>query len=601
MTRVTRFIPLVGAGVVILLAASSAQIGRLNGQDWATARADLQRTGWVRTDPFVSRDTMTKGTFKLQWKAKLDPPSITAVNIATGPGGLSTPFSYVAAANTFYGIDNETGFIYWKDPFTAPAGANVCAAEPTSALARQLALVPTAAQGGRGFGGPGGGGRGPFMGGVGEPGEGVPERLMSGGMFGPGSPPRGGGAGAQGGGGRGAQQGAAPSPQPGQPGTPPPTGAAAGQPPGAPGVTPPGAAGGAAGGAGAGGGPGGRPGGPGGPGGGRGAAPVYAIASDGVLRTLGRDYGKQIQQPLPFLTAGAHVNDLSVIDGVAYALTSGNCAGVANGLWSFTVGTAAPALASVKLNGGNPVGAPAYGTNGLAYVAIANGTAGPDGYANAIVAIDIKSMTVADSFTQPGADFTSTPVLFKLKDRDLVAAATRDGRIFLLDAASLGGADHSTPLAIVASVSPRGVTDLATWEEGGAPASPPAAPPATAPAPTPTPPTPGVRWILATTNTGIAALKVDDANGSITAQPVWTGPVASPSAAVVVNGVVFVAARAPRGVIHALDGLTGKSLWTSGTTLTGAVIGSPWTSLGQVHVATSDGTVWAFGFPMERY
>ena len=55
-------------------------------------------------------------------------------------------------------------------------------------------------------------------------------------------------------------------------------------------------------------------------------------------------------------------------------------------------------------------------------------------------------MTVKDWFTQPNANFVATPVVFKLKDKDVVAATTADGRIFVLDAAALGGGDHRTPL-----------------------------------------------------------------------------------------------------------------------------------------------------------
>ena len=94
----------------------------------------------------------------------------------------------------------------------------------------------------------------------------------------------------------------------------------------------------------------------------------------------------------------------------------------------------------------------------------------------------------------------------------------------------------------------------------------------------------------------------------------------SPGAPIVVNGVVFAAstgqyvpatgaaAAAQRGkrcrpaVLYALDGATGKELWNSGKTLTSLVAsGSLWTSVGQVHVATFDGTLYTFGFPLERY
>ena len=39
----------------------------------------------------------------------------------------------------------------------------------------------------------------------------------------------------------------------------------------------------------------------------------------------------------------------------------------------------------------------------------------------------------------------SAPLIFRNNDTDVVAAATRDGRVMLLDATSLGGTNHATP------------------------------------------------------------------------------------------------------------------------------------------------------------
>ena len=44
-----------------------------------------------------------------------------------------------------------------------------------------------------------------------------------------------------------------------------------------------------------------------------------------------------------------------------------------------------------------------------------------------------------DWFTQPAAEFVTGPTILRHNDRDIVAAATKDGRVLLLDAASLGG------------------------------------------------------------------------------------------------------------------------------------------------------------------
>ena len=62
------------------------------------------------------------------------------------------------------------------------------------------------------------------------------------------------------------------------------------------------------------------------------------------------------------------------------------------------------------------------------------------------MALDPKTLDVKDWFTQPGVEFAAAPIVFQEGGRDIVAVTTKDGRVLLLDAASLGGADHATPL-----------------------------------------------------------------------------------------------------------------------------------------------------------
>jgi outer membrane protein assembly factor BamB len=55
-------------------------------------------------------------------------------------------------------------------------------------------------------------------------------------------------------------------------------------------------------------------------------------------------------------------------------------------------------------------------------------------------------------------------------------------------------------------------------------------------------------------------------------------------------------------VLYALDAATGRELWTSRNAITSFAHGAAlWPGIGQVHVATYDNTVYAFGFPLERY
>ncbi len=205
----------------------------------------------------------------------------------------------------------------------------------------------------------------------------------------------------------------------------------------------------------------------------------------------------------------------------------------------------------------------------------------PGGYANAVVALDAKTLKPTDWFTAPNADFVTTPVVFTVGTRQMIAAATRDGRVLILDASSLGGANHSTPLAASPSLGASFAPDaLSTWESQG------------------------TRWLLVP-NSGIIAYRVVDRGGALSLEQGWTSrTLAVPTAPIIVNGVVFAAAsgRPNSGAtLYAFDGITGRELWNSGSKMTSPITPNGlWASNSQVHAATLDGTVYAFGFALER-
>src|SRR5262249_59024810 len=67
-----------------------------------------------------------------------------------------------------------------------------------------------------------------------------------------------------------------------------------------------------------------------------------------------------------------------------------------------------------------------------------------------------------------GSDaFVSGPIVFPYQTRELIAAANQDGRIYMVDAASVGGGEHRTPLAqspaFARLPSESGAGGLATW------------------------------------------------------------------------------------------------------------------------------------------
>jgi putative pyrroloquinoline-quinone-binding quinoprotein len=590
--------------VTIVLAGGVAftQPGR-GGSQWLTAFADAQRTSWVRTDDKVSLAAMSKPGFELQWKTELDnqPRGLNGLGQGVSAAGVTlfVPMTIVTgSSNNVYAVDNDTGYVVWQRHFDAalPAVTPQCPGGISAGATRivRLDASATAASGGLTFGR----GAAGYRSLLGEPGEGVP---LEGRAAGPGRA-----GGDAGGGTRGA--GAPPDPARGGRGAAPGGGRGAPQVdriPGAPPVEQ--------------GGPFGmlfRPSGVG-----------YVISSDGMLHVVGLPSGKDIQRPAPFLPANARWSAPVAAGTMLYAATVGDCGGAPSGVWAIDLDSEAKPVVSWKTEGGSIVGAVAITSDHTLIAAIGAGPTTGDGKANAIVALDPKTLTLKDWFTQPTTEFVTGPTIVEQNGKQIVASATRDGRLVLLDAASLGGANHSTPLFVSKPFLAKGATvsadALAAWQQSAATATetPSAA------APTPPQSAAGTTWILLpvsggfasdvrTTNGpvsagGVVALKLSGAGGSLSLEPGWVSHNQStPGTPLIVNGVVFTLAtgasksasgRGTPAVVHAYDGATGKRLWNSGTAMTTfASPGSFWSNGGQVYVGTHDGTLHAFGFNDER-
>jgi hypothetical protein len=572
-----------------------AQPGR-GGSQWLTALGDAQRTSWIRNDDKISVAALSKPGFERQWTAKLDNQPRGAHGLTQGVTAsgvtLFVPMSIVAgSSNKVYGIDNDIGYIVWQRQFTAalPASTPGCTGGITAGATRIVSLSPPSPVGNP-FGGGGRRGAVGYRSLLGEPGEGVPAEGRAAGP------------------GRAGNPAAAPAP-PAARGTPPGVeqGAAARGAAAAPAPPIPAARGGQAG---------ERI--PGSPrmeeGGGsfgflfRPSGVAYVVASDGMLHVLGLASGKDLQRPAPFLPANSKWSSPVAVGTMLYAATGGKCGGAPDGVWGIDLDSDAKPVVSWKTNGGPVVGAVAVTPDGTLIAAIGPGQTTGDGKANAIVALDARTLQLKDWFSQPTAEFVTGPTIVQHNNRSIVAAATKDGRILLLDPASLGGSDHATPLhasrpwlGAGASVS---ASALAGWQQPDA----------------------GTSWILLPASGGLAAgtaapngpvstgavvaLKLVDSGGALSLEPGWVShDLSSPGTPVIVNGVVFaLAGGSPAGtgrgapaVLHAYDGASGKRLWDSGTAMTASASpGSMWSGLGQIYIGMSDGTLQAFGFNDER-
>ncbi len=353
------------------------------------------------------------------------------------------------------------------------------------------------------------------------------------------------------------------------------------------------------------GGPGRAGGGGGGGGGGRGGANgVYSLSTDGALHQLSFQQGFDISmEPAKFLPPNSNASGLIVVNGFAYVATANECGGAPNGVWALDTASPAKTVTMWKTNGGSVVGTagPAFGTDGTVYAATSDGE---------IVSLEPKTLKLRDSFTPGKSEFNSSPVVFSYKGKDLIAVSNRDGKLYLLDSASLGGPDHHTPLAVSAKFTDN-TTDfapgaLSTWQDST-----------------------GTRWVLvpisgpaaiangAVANGAVVAFTVVDQGGHPSLEPAWvSSDLISPLTPVEVNGVVFALSsgefhtrdtnmtaaqrvqRSQPAVLHAFDAFTGKPLWNSGKTITSFAPHSSGlsTSLGQIYVTTYDNSIYAFGF-----
>jgi outer membrane protein assembly factor BamB len=494
--------------------------GRNVGFDWPATNADAQRTAWLRLDPNISVANLSKPGFEFLWREKLEnaPRQSASLNQGVTMNGLIgfTPASFVT------GVSNN---VFAVDNDT---GFPVWHRRFDAPLPAPTARCPGGMTGAAGrvvslvreplqLPDPPPA-RAGYRGGIGLPGEGVPMEIAR----------RDGGAALRG-------------------------------------VKPP------------------IPAGRGGGGGvfaGRYTGPIYVVPSNGTLHALGQVSSVDVERPAPFLPPNARYSDLTAIDGMLYTSTSNECGGVPNGVWAITLDPQKKVVTSWKTNGGSPVGNLAFTKSGRMLVAIGPGTTSAGGYANAIVALDAKTLQPTDWFTSPAAEFSTTPVVVTHSGREIVAAASRDG-IYLLDAAALGGANHATPLFYI-RVNNLAPDALAAFEQ---------------PAGTP--------WLLVPGPRGIVAFRIVQEGDKPALQPGWTSrDLSAPTAPIVVNDVVFAASSGrPQGaaVLYAFDSRTGRELWNSGKTIASHIPpGSLWASNSQVHVGTNDGTVYAFGFVLER-
>jgi outer membrane protein assembly factor BamB len=361
---------------------------------------------------------------------------------------------------------------------------------------------------------------------------------------------------------------------------------------------------------------------------------VYALASDGYLHTLDVVTGDQKDPPIKMIPAVyGKAYGLNLVNNVVYTASGQGCHGVPNALYAVDLTTKKAFLSSPPQGGIFGTAGPAVGNDGTIYFETGDGAYDPaagklsttvQAYTSANDTLTLKDYYTPTNhawLTKRDLDMNATPVVFPYKGRDLLVGSGKEGRYFLMDSKSLGGADHETPLYRSPLVSNKNVNfqtegtwgSFASWESKD-----------------------GTRWVLApiggplavdfpitygpTPNGGVIAFKLTDAGGKMELTPAWLSrDMMSAEPPVVANGVVFVLAageftgqandiegglyswqdRVKHSIpakLYALNATTGKELYSSGEQISsflhqaGVAVAD-----GRVIFGSFDGTIYCFG------
>ncbi len=308
---------------------------------------------------------------------------------------------------------------------------------------------------------------------------------------------------------------------------------------------------------------------------------LYALTGDGKLHSFWVSNGNEPEPAISFIPPNARARGLIAYGNTVYVAVAGGC-GVASGIYALDLETKKIAIWKSAGDVAGTAG-PAIGPDGTLYVAAGEGE---------LTALAPKTLQPIANYKAGGPKFTSSPVVFAFDGKDLLAVATSDGRLRLLDTASLSTPlDQSPPFGTPGYES----GSLTSWQDPA-----------------------GTRWILAASGREITAWKVMAKNGKPVLERGWTSrELVSPLPPTVVSGVVFAlssgANRDPKltpvqraqqsvpAVLYALDPLTGGDIWNSGSAITSFVPGGGLVAGGtRVYVSTADGTNYAFGFPIEH-
>jgi outer membrane protein assembly factor BamB len=366
---------------------------------------------------------------------------------------------------------------------------------------------------------------------------------------------------------------------------------------------------------------------------------LYTVSSDGYLHVLNSSTGQDLIPAMRFVPPNAKVTSLNLRDNVVYATTGSNCDGYRNALYAIDILSTQKTVTSFATPAGGFLGSAGttIGNDGTVYVQTAYVPDKQTGHIyEAVIALNPKELTVKDYFIlsnkpikTPGGEGPGiTPVVFSFPGRDMILAASTDGRLYLLDSRSLGGANHRTPLfasSTLVSKTKKYAGDgfrgaFSTWMDVDT---------GTRRFYAPVYGTPRGWGRLKANHPGggdgfIVALELGGTSEKPTLKPLWISPeMLSPAPAVIANGIVFVLSTGqfprvskPDGKpytiaereelakparLYVLDADTGRDLYASKDVATGASLSTGLAfANGRAYFSGRDNAVYCFGIPAQH-
>lgn len=341
---------------------------------------------------------------------------------------------------------------------------------------------------------------------------------------------------------------------------------------------------------------------------------IYVLTPDGMLHEQVMTTGADFAPPVKFLpAANGSAYGLNFADNTVYTATGHGCRDVPNGLWDINLASAEYPVANYATQSVRPLAlsGPVMTLEGAAIFVTGTEVHGhpdadADAHAGSVVSLE-KDMKVEDWYTPErgmGSYESVSPAVITYKEKQFVVSPGEDGTIALLDATSLGGTDHHTPIfqtpPISKSGEKHGWDGFASWQDKS-----------------------GTTWVFASISAGVSvhedvaklngptphgavvAFRVEDANGKPALNPVWVSQdMVNPAPPRVANGVVIALAggnAATHARLYALNAATGAELYSSKdqiptyTRLSGVSVGD-----GHAFFTDHDNVLYSFGIGMEH-